>query len=199
MTPDFQKSNASSKRNTNGGGKRSLIDTSVTDSRCTVCSHKQRKVIDKFLARGTAYADLERAFGIGAQSIRRHDINHLSLKNSAIRTIIRRETEEGNVNIEEGIAKIIKRKVYLEAALDKALDAILDGDVTVEPRDAVAIIEKLDDFENRTSEAQMIQMKIEFHATMQAIKERVPEEYWDGIAERTRELVERSEVKSLTK
>lgn len=198
--PNFEKS-PSSKRNTNGGsGKKSLVDTSVSDSRCNVCSHKQRKVIDKFLARGTSYADLERVFGINHQSIRRHDIKHLNLKDSAIRTIMRREAEEGDINIEEGIEKIIKRKVYLETALDSALTAILDGDVTVEPRDAVAIIDKMDELESKTTEAQVIQMKIEFHAVMQAIKERVPEEYWDGIAARTKELVERSttEVKSLT-
>lgn len=198
--PEFQKSQASSKRNTNGGSKKSLVDTSVTEPRCTVCSHKQRKIIDKMLARGTPYAQLERVFSLNASSIRRHDINHLNLKDSAIRTIIRREAEEGGGNAEEGIEKIIKRKVYLETALEKALEAILDGDVTVEPRDAVAIIDKLDDFEQRTTEAQVIQMKIEFHATLQAVKEVVPEEFWDSVASRTRELVERStaDVKGLS-
>jgi hypothetical protein len=198
--PDFAKANGGKSHKSSSPPRKSVVDTSITDPRCKVCQDKRRKVIDKFLARGTSYRELERAFGINHQSIGRHDKNHLNLKDSAIRTILRQEAEDADYDVEEGIQKVIKKQVYLQVALDKAMEAILDGDVTVEPRDAVAIIEKLDDMERETVEAQVIQMKIEFHAIMQAVKEVVPEGYWDALFNRSRELVERSstEVKRLS-
>lgn len=190
-SPSSGKTSNKSSGNTNSGGGLTIPDTRISEPRCHVCSHKQRKIIDRFLAKGTSYRELERVFAVDRRSISNHDKNHLNLNDAAIRSIIIQEASAANEDFEEGVRGVLKRRVYLETALEKALDAILNGDVTVEPKDAVSIIEKLDSLENQTSEAAVSQMRIELNAYIRAMKEVVPSEMWDRVFQRTRAIIDR--------
>jgi hypothetical protein len=110
--------------------------------------------------------------------------------------LIEHEAAEIGEDFEEGIRGILARRVYLESALKKAQEALVNNDVTVEPKDAVAIIEKLDKMEQETNEAAIIQMRIELAAYIQAMKEIVPSDLWDQIFTRTKALIDRAAVVS---
>lgn len=108
-----------------------------------------------------------------------------------MRLAVRQEVEDQSV-LEEGVQGFLKHRLYLKGALENALDAIMNGDITVEPRDALAIIEKLEDMESRASEAQVTQMKIELDAYVRAMKENVSSEVWDRIFRRAQAIADRS-------
>lgn len=190
--PEFEKSPGVRKGRGGGGGKKvSASTTLITEPRCLVCQSPNRKVIDQLLARGNAYRELERVFGIDRRSLSNHDQKHLNIQDAAMRRIVQEEAEDIDAALEEGVRGIIKHRIFLETALEKALDGVLSGDVQVEPRDAVAIIDKLEQLDTRTTEAQVTQMKIELAAYIKSMKQVVPSEMWEKILASTRLEVER--------
>jgi hypothetical protein len=92
-------------------------------------------------------------------------------------------------NIEEGLSGALKRRQYLEQALRKAQEALLNNEVIVEPKDAVAIIERLEKLDEQTSSTAIDEMRTQFFAFLQAVKEVTPREQWERINYRTKELV----------
>jgi hypothetical protein len=68
---------------------------------------------------------------------------------------------------------------------------LLSGDVVVEPRDALAIIEKLDKLENEHTDAMVAQMRLELASYIEAMKQIVPSDLWDKVLNRTQELIQR--------
>lgn len=161
----------------------------INEPRCHVCQSKNRRMIDKLIARGTNYSELERIFDINRQAIGRHADRHLNYENAAIQQIIREEAIAAEENIEEGVKGITMRKVYLNTALHKAMEALLEGDVIPEPRDAVAIIERLEKFDEKTQEVALEEIRLQFFAYLQAMKEIVSDDIWDQIKQRTKELI----------
>jgi hypothetical protein len=191
---DFNKAKQDARQNAGGPSKSvaKVPDTQVTEPRCLVCQHKKRKLIDKYLARGTGYTDLERTFGVSRRSISNHDKNHLNLEDAAIRAIVAQEAQGlSQADFEEGVRGILRRKVYMETAVKKAMDQLLSGDVVVEPRDALAIIEKLDKLENEHTDAMVAQMRLELASYIEAMKQIVPSDLWDKVLNRTQELIQR--------
>jgi hypothetical protein len=170
-----------------GKGRRS-VDL-ITVPQCHVCQSNHRKTIEKLLAVGTSYSEIERSFGIDRRGISHHDKEHLNLESAAIRRIIEQEAERAEANIEEGIQGAVKRRVYLETALQKGLKALADDTIIVEPKDVLAIIEKLDKIDSVGEEAALEELRLQFQAYLQAMKEVVPGEMWDRITGRTRELL----------
>lgn len=191
--PSFNKAQSNARQNAGGDMVVKASESQITEPRCHVCTHKKRKIIDRYLAKGESFSELSRIFGIDRRSISNHYKSHLNLEDAAIAKIIEREAVALDQDFEEGIRGILARRVYLETALKKAQDALLNGDITVEPKDAVAIIEKLDKMEGASSEAAIAQMRIELASYIQAMKEIVPETMWDEVIIRTRDLVRRSE------
>lgn len=163
-----------SKKNDDDKGKDLVVVPEAwTEPRCHVCMSKYRHAIERMIAMGTSHTEISRIFGgeIDRRSITNHARKHLAYEEAAIRTIIEQEAQHAEVNAEEGISGVVKRRVYLETALHKALSALQQDDVTVEPKDAVTIIEALNRFDNQTSGAQLDEIKIQFTAFLQAIKE----------------------------
>lgn len=144
-----------------------------TEPRCHVCMSTHRKAIERMIALGTGHTEISRIFGgeIDRRSITSHAEKHLNYEEAAIRQIIQRETHAAEENAEEGISGVTKRRVYLETALHKALAALQGEKVVVEPKDAVTIIEALNRFDHQTSGAQVDEIKIQFQAFLQAIRE----------------------------
>ena len=197
--PSFEKAKQNSSKKRGGDGakpkdKGGVADTRVIEPRCHVCMHTNRKLIDRALATGRyPYRELERTFGVDHRSLSNHDKNHLNLKDAAMRDIVREQTEDEE-EWKEAVKGQKKWKLYLETTLDKAMDDVINGDITVEPRDAVALIEKLQALQEETADAQLTQIKIEFHAYLQAMKEVVDDSVWDRIFSRAQALALRQKI-----
>ena len=170
--PSFEKAKKNARQNAGGNLPAKVPDAQVDEPRCHVCQHKKRHLIDRQLVKGTKFAEIGRIFGIDRRSVSNHYRNHLNLEDAAMTRIIEREAAIIGEDFEEGVQGV-RLGGYLEKR-KKAQEALLNEDITVEPKDAVAIIEKLDKMESESSEAIIAQMKIELAAYIQAMKEVVP-------------------------
>lgn len=134
---------------------------------------KHRKTIDKLIALGTNYSEIERIFGgeIERRSISNHAKKHLGYEEAAVRQIIEQEAQAADENAELGIQGALMRRVYLNTALQKAFESLVNDKMAVEPRDAVAIIETLTRMDIQTQGVQLDEIKLQFQAFLQAIKE----------------------------
>lgn len=189
----FKKAHSNA-RQSGGNLPAKASDTQIDEPRCSVCQHAKRFLIDKHLVKGTSFSEIGRTFGLDRRAVSNHYRNHLNLEDAAITRIIEREASLLDEDFEEGVKGILARRVYLETALKKAQEALVNGDITVEPKDAVAIIEKLDKLENESSEAALAKLKIELGAYIQAMKEVVPSDMWGDIEERMYQLVQRADT-----
>lgn len=171
--PKFDPSKKKPGNDGDGGKDLITVPEAWTEPRCHVCTSEYRRAIDRMIAMGTGSAEISRIFGgvIDRRSIARHAAKHLNYEEAAIRQIIERETAVAEENAEEGIQGVTKRKVYLETALHKAMMALQSENFVVEPKDALAVIEALNRFDNQSVGAQLDAVKIQFNAFLQAIRE----------------------------
>ena len=137
--PEY-KSNKKRKTEESSGAEKLDIPSAKIESRCSVCQHESRAAIDGLIARGTAYAEIERLFGVNARSVNRHADRHLNYEDAAIQEIIRREAEKLGESYEQGVQGALSRRVYLETALKKAQEDLMNGSIIVEPKDAVNVV-----------------------------------------------------------
>lgn len=174
-------------------GKKQAV-SEVIEPRCKVCQSKFRRAIDRQLALGVSYSELERLFSAEGEKIDRrsfsnHEKKHLNLDDGALREIVRREAEAVQENIEEGISSVVNRRVYMEAALRKGLEGLMDGSILVDPRSALAMIEYLDKSDALAEEGAINEIRIQFNSFIKAIKEVVPKQYWDDIFKKSQEII----------
>lgn len=147
------------------------------------------------IALGTSYSEISRIFSVqGAKidrrSISNHAQEHLNYEEAAIRRIIEQEAQDASENLEDGIKGAVTRRVYLNVGLQKALEALLSGDTVVEPKDAIAIIQLLDKLDTQTEGAALDELRVQFNAFVQAIREIAPPDMWHQILTRTKELLD---------
>lgn len=170
MSPKFD----NSKQNDDGDHNDLItIPESWVEPRCHVCMSQHRKAIDRLIALGTSFSEISRIFGgeIDRRSIASHSRKHLGYEDAAIRRIIEEEAHAAEENAELGIGGAVMRRTYLNTALHKAFELLVNNRMAVEPRDAVAIIETLNRLDTQTQGAQIDEIKIQFSAFLQAIKE----------------------------
>lgn len=163
----------SGKKDGDDGKDLVVVPEAWTEPRCNCCTSKYRKAIDRMIAMGTSHAEISRIFGgeIDRRSISRHAKKHLRYEEAAIAMIIDQEATAAEQSAELGVSGVVKRKVYLETALHKALEFLQDDKVIVEPKDAVVIIEALNRYDTSTVGTQLDQIKIQFQSFLQAIRE----------------------------
>lgn len=182
------------KPDNNGNNKPAKVDPKVPavyrDSRCNVCSSDFAKAIDRMIALGTSYSEISRIFGVSRQSIGRHAKNHLNYEEAAIRQIIAREAEEAQANIEEGVQGAIARRVYIDVAIQKGFEALLNNEVPVEVKDVATLIQLKEKMDGDLDGAAIDEIRTQFNAFVQAIREVAPEEMWEKILGRTKELLQ---------
>lgn len=196
--PEFRKPDKPKK---DGGGDKELlhIPQSWTEPRCHVCMSKYRRAIDRMIALGTAYSEISRVFGgeIDRRSISNHAKKHLPYEEAAVRQIIDHEAEAAQENAEQGIRGALARRAYLNTALHKAFEALLAGDVVVEPKDAIAISQLLDKIDSQVEGAALDELRLQFNAFVQAIREVCEPEVWQRILDRTKQILNLSPVAEL--
>jgi hypothetical protein len=162
----------------------------IMESRCKVCQHPDRRAIDRLIAAGSSYSEVERLFEVDRRSVSNHAHKHLRYEEGAIRRIIEREAERLSENYEQGVQGALARRVYLESALKQAQDSLLNGDVTVEPKDAVNIVGMLEQMDAQTNGIIVDQIRMQFNAILTAINEVIPPELQKKIAKRAKEIAE---------
>jgi len=170
------------------------VTQSITyhEPRCSVCSSQFRKPIDRMIALGTSYSEISRIYdetGIDRRSVSTHAKKHLNYEEAAIRQIIARETEEAQANIEEGVTGAIARRVYIDVAIQKGFESLLNNEVAVEVKDVATLIQLKEKMDTHTEGAAMDEIKTQFNAFMQAIREVAPPEMWEKILSRTKDLL----------
>lgn len=162
----------------------------IVESRCKVCKHQDRRAIDRLIAAGSSYSEIERLFEVDRRSVSNHAHKHLRYEEGAIRRIIEREAERLSENYEQGVQGALARRVYLESALKQAQDSLLNGEVTVEPKDAVNIVGMLEQMDAQTNGVIVDQIRMQFNAILTAINEVIPPELQKKIAKRAKEIAE---------
>jgi len=166
------------------------------DPRCKVCSSDFAKAIDRMIALGTSHSEISRIFDISRSSIGRHAKNHLNYEEAAVRQIIAREMEEAQADIEEGINGAIARRAYIDVAIQKGFEALLDNTVQVEVKDVATLIQLKEKMNSETDGAALDEVRTQFNAFVQAIREVAPPEMWEKILLRTKELVQTPQLPS---
>ena len=160
------------------------------DIRCKVCSSDFGKAIDRMIALGTSHSEIARIFDVSRSSIGRHAKNHLNYEEAAVRQIIARETEEAQADIENGITGAIARRAYIDVAIQKGFEALLDNTVQVEVKDVATLIQLKEKMDSDVDGVAIDEVRTQFNAFMQAIREVAPPEMWDQIVARTKELLQ---------
>ena len=168
-----------------------IVSQEIVEERCHVCTSPYRRAIDRMLAMGTGYTEISRVFNneIDRRSISNHDKKHLGIEDAAVRRIIEHEMASAQESVEDGIQGAVARRVYLQTALQKAMEALVTGDATIEPKDAVNIIQLLEKLDTQTEGAQVEELKRQVTAYMQSMKEICPPEMWGAIVDRTNEIL----------
>lgn len=170
MTPKFDPSRGAGE---SGDDDKIVVPEAWLEPRCHVCQSQYRRAIDRMIALGTGSTEISRIFGgeIDRRSITNHGEKHLAYREAAIRQIIQAEASAAEVDADQGISGVVKRKVYLETALHKALENLLGDRAVIEPKDALAIIDALNKYDQHSAGTQLDEIKLQFAAFLQAIRE----------------------------
>lgn len=165
----------------------------IIEPRCKVCQSPKRSEVDKLLARFIPYTEIARIFDdeqFERRSISNHAQKHLGWEEAAIRQIVEEDAKTMRENAEEGITNALRRRLYLNVGVQKAYEAMMSGDVMIEPKDAVNMIMLASKLDSEHSEAALEELQAQFSAFMQAVKEVVPAEYWTTVVQKTQGILE---------
>jgi hypothetical protein len=155
-----------------------------------VCSSDFAKAVDRMIALGTSHSEIARIFDISRSSIGRHAKNHLNYEEAAVRQIIAREAEEAQADIEEGISGALARRVYIDVAIQKGFESLINNEAPIEVKDVATLIQLKEKMDSEYGGAALDEIKTQFNAIVQAVREVAPQEMWEKIAIRARELAE---------
>lgn len=174
--------------------KRGKNAPQITVKQCHSCASPHRDLIETLIVRSVPFTEIANITGVDRRSISKHAKEHLQWEKRAIQRILEEEAEKDEVNIEEGMKGVTARRAYLKIALEKAKEAILNDDVLVTPKEALGIIDKLDEYEGQITGARLDAINAQFQAFLQAMRELVPQETLVQVLERTRQIVDGSAI-----
>jgi hypothetical protein len=177
------------RNNSNAGGAGdgnlpSLPTMEIVEPRCSVCKCKYRRSIDQLLVMGVPFSEVARQFeeeGIERRSLANHKKRHLNVEQAAIRRVIEEKARQIGEDVDNTKRFLLTRKGYMEVAMMKSFQAIVDGTLTPEPRDVVHMIALMEKMEKDTTLNQVDEMIRDFNAFTQAVKEHVPKDMYDKI------------------
>lgn len=169
----------------------------IVEPRCAVCKSKFRRTIDQLLVMGVSFAEIARQFeseGMTRRGLSNHKRKHLSVEQAAVRQIIEEKARQIGEDVENTSRLLLTRKGYMEVAMMKSYQAILDGTLVPEPRDIVHMISLMEKMEKDTSAAQVDEMLRDFNAFSQAVKEIVGKDDYEKILYRFRRILEQENI-----
>ena len=137
--------------------------------------------------------EIARIYGLSHSSVANHAKEHISYETNAIRNIIAHEAALQEANIEDGVQGEMARNVFLRAYLQKATEALLDGDLNLSGKEAMATIDMLQKAEEQQFARQLEVLNAQMAAWIQAVKEYVPPDTWYDILERMKQILAEGE------
>lgn len=146
---------------------------------------------------GVPFAEVARQFepeGINRRSLSNHKRKHLSVEQAAIRRVIEEKARQIGEDVDNTSRLLLTRKGYMEVAMMKSYQGILDGTIVPEPRDVVHMISLMEKMEKDTSAAQVDEMMRDFNAFTQAVKGVVGEEVYDKILYKFKQILEQEKL-----
>lgn len=167
----------------------------ITEPRCKICQSPHRHLVDQMLVAGHSYSEIERQFefaNLPRRSISGHADKHLGYEEAAIRQVIEREAQAAQRNFDTGVERLVTKNAYLEVALQKAYDALIQDLTIVEPKDAVKVIEQLQKLQEQNQNVALDELRVQLQMFIQAVKEVVPKGDWESIVSRTADLLRAS-------
>ena len=186
--------NGNSNNNSGGGGTTvSFATEEIVEPRCSVCKSRFRRTMDQLLVMGVPFAEIARQFeteGINRRSLSNHKRRHLSIEQAAIRQVIEEKARQMGEDVDNTRRHLLTRRGYMEVAMMKSYQGIVDGTIVPEPRDVVHMIALLEKMEKDTAATQVDEMMRDFNAFSQAVKEVVPPDMYDRILYNFKKILE---------
>lgn len=177
-------SNNSNSGGAGGGNLPALPSMEIVEPRCSICKSRYRRTIDQLLVMGVPFSEIARQFeedGVERRSLSNHKKRHLSVEHAAIRQVIEEKARQIGEDVDNSKRFLLTRKGYMEIAMMKSFQSIVDGTVTPEPRDVVQMISLLEKMEKDTTLNQVDEMIRDFNAFTQAVQKNVPKDLYDRI------------------
>jgi hypothetical protein len=188
--------------NSNGGGNSGGAVVSypvdeIVEPRCSICKSRFRRTMDQLLVMGVPFSEISRQFeteGITRRALSNHKRKHLSVEQAAIRQVIEEKARQIGEDVDNTKKSLLTRKGYMEVAMMKSYQSILDGTVVPEPRDVVAMISVMEKMEKDTATVQVDEMMRDFNAFTQAVKEVVGSDMYDRILGNFKKILEQERM-----
>jgi len=165
----------------------------IVEPRCSICKSKFRRTMDQLLVMGVPFSEISRQFeteGITRRALSNHKRKHLSVEQAAIRQVIEEKARQMGEDVDNTKRHLLTRWGYLEVAMMKSYQAILDGTLVPEPRDVVHMISLMNKMEQDTAGVQVDEMMRDFNAFTQAVKEIVDPDMYDRILNKFKKILE---------
>lgn len=181
----------------NNNGTISIPSQEIVEPRCSVCKSRFRRTIDQLLVMGVSFSEISRQFeeeGITRRSLSNHKRKHLSVEQAAIRRVIEEKARQIGEDVDNSKRLLLTRRGYMEVAMMKSYQAILDGTVVPEPRDIVHMISLMEKMEKDTAAVQVDEMMRDFNAFTQAVKEVVGQDQYDKILFNFKKILEQEKL-----
>lgn len=159
----------------------------ISESRCKVCKSQYRRAIDRLLTVGVSYAELARNFeqeGVTRRSLSTHKERHMSVTDKAVREIIEEQVRAMGEDVENTKQHILTRTAVLDVGIMKGYSGIVTGDIPIEARDLIQMVNLREKMAEKTAAIQMEETMREMNAFMQAVKAVVPEDMWLDVNEK---------------
>lgn len=183
--------------NSGGGAVVSFPVDEIVEPRCSICKSRFRRTMDQLLVMGVPFSEISRQFeteGITRRALSNHKRKHLSVEQAAIRQVIEEKARQIGEDVDNTKRSLLTRKGYMEIAMMKSYQSILDGTVVPEPRDIVAMISVMEKMEKDSSAVQVDEMMRDFNAFTQAVKEVVGSDQYDRIVSKFKSILEQERI-----
>jgi hypothetical protein len=183
-----------------GGGGGAVVSfpvDEIVEPRCSICKSRFRRTMDQLLVMGVPFSEISRQFeveGITRRALSNHKRKHLSVEQAAIRQVIEEKARQIGEDVDNTKRSLLTRKGYMEVAMMKSYQSILDGTVVPEPRDVVAMISVMEKMEKDTASVQVDEMMRDFNAFTQSVKEVVGPEMYDRILGKFKNILEQEKM-----
>ena len=183
-----------------GGGGGAVVSfpvDEIVEPRCSICKSRFRRTMDQLLVMGVPFSEISRQFeveGITRRALSNHKRKHLSVEQAAIRQVIEEKARQIGEDVDNTKRSLLTRKGYMEVAMMKSYQSILDGTVVPEPRDVVAMISVMEKMEKDTASVQVDEMMRDFNAFTQSVKEVVGPDMYDRILGKFKNILEQERM-----
>lgn len=153
----------------------------IFEPRCHVCTHQHRHWIETMLIYGQSYVSISRAIeqspadDVDRRSISKHAKEHMNVQDAAMRAVIETEAELEGKNFEEGVANVLTMRSILEVMAHKGYKDIVDGNVTVEPRDLIQIARIKSEMDNQGAISAAEEARLQVQIMTEAIRRAFPQ------------------------